>query len=169
MLGRHFRDRYSTELIEFGLDLDLNKKNYRLILSVEWGLVGRSVAVLKGLVTYLRVLYRYIAVGMQWLPCRGLCYVGLVRCGSGVRWTSVIFVGLFGSWIFGSVECGRNCTGYDIKCVNGQCVDESQTMRSKVNESRSSGVNKTPKVSCQCDPLWSGLSCDIFTCSGRMQ
>src|SRR6218665_1856096 len=83
------------------------------------------------------------------------------------RWTwlalimaSISFVDL--------VNGGRNCSGYDIKCVNGQCVDESQT-RSRSNDTKSNDQNKTPKVVCQCDQWWSGPSCDIFSCSGRMQ
>lgn len=109
---------------------------------------------------------------MDWLRCGDPFRSVIGRCvrRTRTRMIVVILVGLLGVWMFGSVECGRNCTSHDIRCVHGQCVDESQTSKARPNDTRSSyGGNKTPKVSCLCDPLWSGLGCDVFSCTGRTQ
>jgi len=53
---------------------------------------------------------------------------------------------------------GINCSGYNVSCYHGTCVEVKSPVRV---------VNRTATIVCLCDDHWSGPVCDVFRCSGR--
>ena len=81
---------------------------------------------------------------------------------SSIGFTGV-FVVLASFWL-SPCYAGLNCTGFNISCYHGTCVEVRLSMTPG-----SPAVNLTVRISvvCLCDDHWSGPACDVFSCSGR--
>jgi len=93
--------------------------------------------------------------GSQYIRC---CLLRTSRVQLSFGFSRIIIFLLVMSICLRPSSCGLNCANYNISCYHGTCTEVKSAVRN---------VNRTGTVECLCEDRWSGLACDVFSCSGR--